>query len=110
VVQDTNRHDKKTGARTCTGGLQSFCCKGFKPASSSSDLKDEAEDAAKAAAEGVSEQTILDIAAKAFCRIAVPALLAPLEALEALIPHLWYVWEICQLSVECGSANQVSCR
>lgn len=48
-------------------------------------MKD-AEDLAKSAAEALAEQVALDIAAKAFCRIAVPALLAPLELLEDLIP------------------------
>lgn len=86
VVQDTNSHDKKTGDRTCTGGLQSFCCKGFKPSSSGSNLQGKAVAAGEAAAISVGEEAALDIAAKAFCRLAVPALLAPLEALEALIP------------------------
>jgi chitinase len=86
VVKDTNSFDKSTGSRTCTGGTQSYCCKGFTPAPSGNDLLDQAEDAAKAAAEAAAEQAALDIAAKAFCRIAVPALLAPLELLEDLIP------------------------
>jgi len=55
---------------------------------SGSDLKTEAEDAAKAAAEALAEQAALDIAAKAFCRLAVPALLAPLELLEDVIPFI----------------------
>ena len=70
--------------KDCHGGLQSFCCANFKPTTSS--LKQDLEDAAKAAAEAAAQQAALDIAAKAFCRIAVPALLAPLEALEDLIP------------------------
>lgn len=86
VVQNTNSHDKKAGDRTCTGGIQSYCCKGFKPAPTTGKLKDKAEDAAKDAAEAAAEQAALDIAAKAFCRLAVPALLAPLELIEAAIP------------------------
>lgn len=85
VVTDTNNHGKG-GDQTCTGGLQSYCCAGFKPAPSLGNLKSEAEDAAKAAAEAAAEQLALDIAAKAFCRLAVPALLAPLELLEDVIP------------------------
>lgn len=85
IVQDTNSHDKD-GDRTCTGGIQSYCCKGFKPAPSADDLKEKAEDAAKDLAEQAAEQAALDIAAKAFCRLAVPALLAPLELIEAAIP------------------------
>ena len=83
LTTNTNQHTKK-GDKDCHGGLQSYCCAGFKPASSS--LKQDLEDAAKAAAEAAAEQAALDIAAKAFCRIAVPALLAPLELLEDLIP------------------------
>lgn len=55
---------------------------------SGSDLKTQAEDAAKVAAEAVAEQAALDIAARAFCRLAVPGLLAPLELLEDVIPLL----------------------
>jgi chitinase len=85
VVTDTNHHDKN-GDQSCTGGLQSYCCKGFKPIPSKGGLKSKAEDAAKAAAEAAAENAVLDVAAKAFCRVAVPALLAPLELLEDLIP------------------------
>lgn len=45
-----------------------------------------AADTAKDAAETAAEQAALDIAAKAFCCIAVPALLAPLELAEDVIP------------------------
>ena len=86
VVKDTNSFDKSVGSLDCTGGTQSYCCKGFTPAPSGNDLKTQAEDAAKAAAEAAAEQAALDIAAKAFCRLAVPALLAPLELLEDAIP------------------------
>ena len=85
VTTNTNNHDKH-GDQTCTGGIQSYCCKGFKPLPSKGDLKKKAEDGAKAAAEAAAESAALDVAAKVFCRVAVPALLAPLEALEALIP------------------------
>lgn len=85
VVENTNHHDKKED-QTCTGGLQSYCCKGFKPAPSKAQLKKDAADAAKAAAEQAAENAALDIAAKAFCRIAVPALLVPLELAEDFIP------------------------
>ncbi|TEY30754.1 hypothetical protein BOTCAL_0847g00030 [Botryotinia calthae] len=85
VVQDTNHKEKKSD-QTCTGGMQSYCCKGFKPAPNGPDLVKNAEALAKSAAEALAEQAALDIAAKAFCRIAVPALLAPLELLEDLIP------------------------
>lgn len=59
VVQDTNSFDKSVGSQTCTGGTQSYCCKGFLPSPSGSDLLDQAEDAAKAAAEAAAEQAAL---------------------------------------------------
>ena len=93
VVTDTNHHDKK-GDVTCTGGLQSYCCKGFKPPPSANDLKNQAKNAAKAAAEAAAENAALDLAAKAFCRVAVPALLAPLELAEDLIPIVGKLYTI----------------
>ncbi|KAK8097736.1 uncharacterized protein PG998_013222 [Apiospora kogelbergensis] len=98
VVQNTNSHDKKAGDHTCTGGIQSYCCKGFKPAPTTSKLKDKAEDAAKDAAEAAAEQAALDIAAKAFCRLAVPALLAPLELIEAAIPIIGEIADIAEIA------------
>ncbi|KAI1779297.1 glycosyl hydrolases family 18-domain-containing protein [Hypoxylon cercidicola] len=97
VLQDTNNHGK-SGDQTCTGGIQSYCCKEFKPAPSPDELKQKAEDEAKAAVEAAAEQAALDIAAKAFCRLAVPALLAPLEALEALIPIVGEVLDVAELA------------
>lgn len=85
VARNTNYHDD-TGDYTCSGGQLSYCCAGFKAASQKSTLASDAEDAAKEAAEAAAEQAALDLAAKAFCRVAVPALLAPLELLEDLIP------------------------
>ncbi len=85
LVTDTNNHSGKKD-QTCNGGLQSYCCSGFKAPPTKSDLEAQAADAAKDAAEAAAEQLALDVAAKAFCRIAVPALLAPLELIEDLIP------------------------
>lgn len=48
-------------------------------------LKQDAADAAKAVAEAAAEQAALDLAAKASCRLAIPALLAPLELFEDVI-------------------------
>ena len=86
VSQNTNNHNSKKESQTCNGGLQSYCCAGFKSGLSKDQLKNDAGDFAKAAAEAAAAQAALDIAAKAFCRIAVPALLAPLELAEDLIP------------------------
>lgn len=97
VLTDTSYHDKK-GNYKCTGGLQSYCCAGFKPAPSKKQLEQEAADAAKAAAEQAAEQAALDIAAKAFCRIAVPALLLPLELLEDLIPIVGEILDLVEVA------------
>ncbi|KAI1080829.1 glycoside hydrolase [Whalleya microplaca] len=97
VVKDTNNHVKKKD-QDCTGGLQSFCCKNFKPAPNSGDLAKEAATAAKAALEAAAEQAALDIAAKVFCRVAVPALLAPLEAVEALIPIVGEIADVIEIA------------
>lgn len=85
VLQDTNNHSKN-GDQTCTGGIQSYCCKGFESAPTKEELEEEAKEKAEELAEEAAEQAALDIAAKAFCRLAIPALLAPLELIEAAIP------------------------
>lgn len=87
LVTDTSSHSGSKD-QTCNGGLQSYCCSGFKAPPTKSDLTAKAADAAKDAAEAAAEQLALDVAAKAFCRIAVPALLAPLELVEDLIPFI----------------------
>jgi chitinase len=97
VSTSTNNHSKK-GDQTCNGGLQSYCCSDFKSAPSKSQLKKDAEDAAKAAAEAAAAQAALDAAAKAFCRVAVPALLAPLELLEDLIPIVGEILDIAEIA------------
>jgi chitinase len=97
IVKDTNNHVKKKD-QDCNGGLQSFCCKGFKPAPNVGDLGKMAADAAKAAAAAAAEQAALDVAAKAFCRVAVPALLAPLELLEDLIPIVGEILDIAEIA------------
>lgn len=95
LTTNTNQHTDK-GDKDCHGGLQSYCCAGFKPTSTS--LKQDLEDAAKAAAEAAAEQAALDVAAKAFCRVVVPALLAPLEALEDLIPILGEIADAVEIA------------
>lgn len=98
VATANNNHDKKKGDQSCNGGLQSYCCSGFKPAPSKEELKKKAEEAAKEAAEAAAEQAALDIAAKAFCRVAVPALLAPLELAEDLIPIIGEILDIAEIA------------
>lgn len=86
LFTDTNSHDAKHGDTNCNGGLQSFCCADFRPAPSKAQIEKDGKDALESAAENAAENAALDIAAKAFCRIAVPALLAPLELIEDAIP------------------------
>ncbi|KAL8726295.1 MAG: hypothetical protein Q9166_006797 [cf. Caloplaca sp. 2 TL-2023] len=88
IVTDTSVRDDK----------KSYCCAGFKPPPSKSQLKEEAANAAKDAAEAAAEQAALDVAAKAFCRIAVPALLAPLELAEDLIPIIGEILDIAEIA------------
>nr|ALI93552.1 chitinase 3 [Hypocrella siamensis] len=84
LTTNTNSHEKK-GDKNCHGGTQSYCCANFKP--DTSNLKTDLKDAAQAAAKAAAAQVALDIAAKAFCRLAVPALLTPLELIEAAVLH-----------------------
>lgn len=102
VAQNTNHHDTvngKTEDYTCTGGLQSYCCQDFKAASSLTSVDDQ-----KLAQEDIAGQvvsvvvatiteaiadaakTALDELATAFCDVAVPEFLAPIEAVELDIP------------------------
>ncbi|KAH9206557.1 hypothetical protein DL95DRAFT_375269 [Leptodontidium sp. 2 PMI_412] len=97
LVTDTNNHSGKKD-QTCNGGLQSYCCSGFKAPPTKSDLEAQAADAAKDAAEAAAEQLALDVAAKAFCRIAVPALLAPLELIEDLIPIFGWIADAAEIA------------
>lgn len=98
VSQNTNNHDHKKESQTCNGGLQSYCCAGFKSGLSKDQLEHDAGDFAKAAAEAAAAQAALDIAAKAFCRIAVPALLAPLELLEDVIPIFGEIADVAEIA------------
>ncbi|KAI1128608.1 family 18 glycosyl hydrolase [Nemania abortiva] len=97
VLQDTNNHSKN-GDQTCTGGIQSYCCKGFQSAPTKAELEEQAKEKAEEVAEAAAEQAALDIAAKAFCRIAVPALLAPLELIEAAIPIIGEIADLAELA------------
>ncbi|KAG7054582.1 glycoside hydrolase family 18 protein [Colletotrichum scovillei] len=97
VLQDTNNHSKN-GDQTCTGGIQSYCCKGFESAPTKEELEEEAKEKAEELAEEAAEQAALDIAAKAFCRLAIPALLAPLELIEAAIPIIGEILDIAEIA------------
>ncbi|KAI1734037.1 glycosyl hydrolases family 18-domain-containing protein [Xylaria scruposa] len=90
LVTDTSSHSGSKD-QTCNGGLQSFCCSDFKAPPTKSNLLSKAGDAAKDAAEAAAEQLALDVIANAFCRVAVPALLAPLELIEDLIPIVGWI-------------------
>ena len=96
IVQNTNNHGKKD--QTCNGGLQSYCCAGFKSAPTKAQLEEQAAQKAKAAAEAAAANAALDLAAKAFCRVAVPALLAPLELLEDAIPIIGEIADVAEIA------------
>jgi chitinase len=89
VTTNTNHVDKNED-QTCTGGAQSYCCSGFKPPISKEQiaetLKDEAADLAIEAAETLA----LEIAAKAFCRVAIMAATLPL----CIIPFVGWIASI----------------
>ncbi|TGJ83730.1 hypothetical protein E0Z10_g5022 [Xylaria hypoxylon] len=97
LVTDTSSHSGSKD-QTCNGGLQSFCCSNFKAPPTKSDLLSKAGDAVKDVAEAAAEELALDIAANAFCRIAVPALLAPLELLEDLIPFVGWIASAAEIA------------
>ncbi|CAK7218470.1 hypothetical protein SBRCBS47491_003522 [Sporothrix bragantina] len=79
LTTNTNQHVDKHGDRDCHGGQQSFCCAGFRPTAAR--LEDDLKEAAKA-----------------FCRVAVPALLAPLELLEDLIPIIGEIADAIEIA------------
>ncbi|KAI1171673.1 hypothetical protein F4777DRAFT_593675 [Nemania sp. FL0916] len=97
VVQDTSNHSKN-GDQTCTGGIQSYCCKGFHPAPKKAQPEEQAKEKAADVAEAAAKQAALDIAANAFCRVAIPALLAPLELIEAAIPIFGEIADLIELA------------
>lgn len=113
VAKNTNHIDKKLD-QSCAGGLQSYCCKGFKPPlppstkeSVGQKIKDGFDNAGKKIKEGFddagkkikkafedfgddvknfAEGALLDVASKIACRVAVPALMGAAEAAEAIVP------------------------
>ncbi|OBT58504.1 hypothetical protein VE04_01213 [Pseudogymnoascus sp. 24MN13] len=104
VARNTNHHDD-TGDYTCHGGLQSYCCVNFSTPPTKSQLAAKAAAAASSAAaaaarggRGARRAGAIDLAAKAFCRIAVPALLAPLELLEDLIPIVGEILDLIEIA------------
>jgi len=77
ITQNTNHHSS-TEDQTCSGGTQSYCCAGFKPPITKEQVEDEVKDKAKEAALEAAEALALEVAATAFCRIAITAALTPL--------------------------------
>lgn len=78
LTQNTNHHSDKED-QTCSGGTQSYCCKGFKPPITKDQVKDKIKDKAKDIALDIAEAAALELAATAFCRVAITALLMPLS-------------------------------
>ncbi|KAI0546598.1 hypothetical protein F4679DRAFT_409115 [Xylaria curta] len=98
ITQNTNHHSD-TEDQSCTGGTQSYCCAGFKPPITKEQVEDEFKDRAKELAIEAAETAALELAAKAFCRVAITAALTPLTfipfvgwiirlAVQAAVPAL----------------------
>ncbi|KAK1655797.1 hypothetical protein BDP81DRAFT_388694 [Colletotrichum phormii] len=66
-------HQSKDEDQTCTGGTQSYCCAGFKPPISREQIQEKFEDEVADLALEAAETLALEIAAKAFCRVAIMA-------------------------------------
>ncbi|EFQ99289.1 hypothetical protein MGYG_02300 [Nannizzia gypsea CBS 118893] len=102
LTTNTNSHDSKKGDLNCNGGMQSYCCASFQFTSLNLDDIAGAEDALKQAAEDAAIQVAIEVAAKAFCRVAVPALLAPLEAIKAVIPIFGEIADLVEMAATPG--------
>ncbi|KAJ0383092.1 hypothetical protein COL922a_011197 [Colletotrichum nupharicola] len=98
ITQNTNHHSDKED-QTCSGGTQSYCCAGFMPPISKKQMEEKIKDKAADAAIAAAEALALEVAAKAFCRIAITAALTPLTfipivgwiirlAIQAAVPAL----------------------
>ncbi|KAF5523516.1 Chitotriosidase-1 [Colletotrichum aenigma] len=98
ITQNTNHHSDKED-QTCSGGTQSYCCAGFMPPISKEQMEEKIKDEAADAAIAAAETLALEVAAKAFCRIAITAALTPLTfipivgwiirlAIQAAVPAL----------------------
>lgn len=77
ITQNTNNHSDKQD-QSCSGGTQSYCCNGFKPPITKKQVQDKIEDKAKDLALEIAEAAALELAATAFCRVAITAALTPL--------------------------------
>ncbi|OAA79642.1 hypothetical protein LEL_03128 [Akanthomyces lecanii RCEF 1005] len=104
--------------QTCSGGTQSYCCKDFKPPITKEQVKDKIEDKAKDAAIAIAEAAALELAATAFCRIAITALLTPLSfipvigwiirlAVQAAVPALAKLYA---KGIDKGGKSVFKCR
>ncbi|OHF03854.1 hypothetical protein CORC01_00716 [Colletotrichum orchidophilum] len=83
-------HQSKDEDQTCTGGTQSYCCAGFKPPISREQIQEKFEDEVADLALEAAETLALEIAAKAFCRVAIMVATLPLR----LIPIVSWIISI----------------
>jgi chitinase len=83
VTVNTNHHTDSED-QSCAGGVQSYCCAGFKPPITKEHVEDELKDKAKDLALEAAEAVALEIAATAFCRIAITAALTPLTFIPVI--------------------------
>ena len=86
VTANTNHHTDEED-QTCTGGTQSYCCLGFTPPITKEQVEDNIKDKAKDLALEAAEAAALELAATAFCRIAITAALIPLT----FIPFIGWI-------------------
>jgi len=90
ITQNTNHHSD-TEDQSCTGGTQSYCCAGFKPPITKKQVENEFKDKAKDLALEAAQSAALELAAKAFCRVAITAALTPLTLIP-IVGKFHNVW------------------
>lgn len=102
VAKNTNHIDKKEN-QSCSGGLQSYCCAGFKPPpppQKKKSLGEKIKESFEAAGQNLkkdfdklgediknfAEGALIDIASTLVCRIIVPAVMGVAEVAEDIVP------------------------
>lgn len=86
VTTNTNHRSKNEG-QTCTGGVQSYCCSGFKPPISKEQVSEKFKDEVADFALETAETLALELAATAICRAAIMAATLPIR----LIPFVGWI-------------------
>lgn len=108
VTQNTNHHSD-TEDQSCTGGLQSYCCAGFKPPITKEQIEDNVKDKAKELAIEAAEAAALEVAATIFCRAAITAALTPLTFIPFVGMLSFYTLCAQTLTNICRLDHSTSC-